>query len=205
MPNWCNNTIEISGSEENMKPIIDFLSKHEDKEHREDLVMNTLVPHDEEYLRIQESGDFLLNPQTTFYGTKWDFTLGETYVNDCTPTYVHLSPSTAWSPPIEFCSKLAKKYEVTVKIMYSEPGNNFSGYANIDTDGDVDDNEFEYLEGIYLHFDEEEFWNEIDYYLDIDIEDYETGEDFANQYPFVNPDDRQEIIDRFTEAKSNLV
>lgn len=205
MPNWCNNFIEISGSEENMKPIYDFLSKYEDNEHREDLVMNTLIPHDEEYIRIQESGDFLLNPQTEFYGTKWDFRLGEAQINDCTETYINLSPSTAWSPPIEFCSKLAKKYGVKVKIMYSEPGNNFSGYADIEIDGNVDNHEFDYLEGIYLHFDEEEFWNEIDFYLESDIEEYETGEDFANQFPYVNPDDRQEIIDRFIEAKSNLV
>jgi hypothetical protein len=207
MPNWCNNTIEISGSEENMKPIYEFLSKHEDKEHHQDNVMQTLIPHDEEYLRIQESGEFLLNPQTVFYGTKWDFSLAEAYVNDCTPTYIHLGPQTAWSPPIEFCSKLAKKYGVEVKIMYSEPGCDFSGYADIDTEGNVDDHEYPYLEGIYHHFDEEEFWNEIGFQMEMEMDEDEpmSLEDFINQFPYVSDKDREEIRRVYLETLNERV
>lgn len=202
MPNWCNNTIEISGSEENMKPIYDFLSKYEDNEHREDPVMNTLVPHDEEYIRIQESGDYLLNPQTTFYGTKWDFSLGEAYVHNCSTTFIELSPSTAWSPPIEFCSKLAKKYGVSVRINYSEPGNDFAGEALIDTEGNVEDNEYPYMEGIYIYGDEEEFWNEIGFRMEMEMEEDEpmSVEDFVKDYPFVSNEDREEIIRVYNES-----
>lgn len=207
MPNWSNNQIEISGSEENMKPIYDFFSKHEDKEHRGDQVMNTLIPHDDEYRRIVENNEFLLHAQTTFYGTKWDFSLADAYVNDCTPTYVHLSPATAWTPPIEFCSKLCKKYGVEVKIMYSEPGSNFAGYADIDTDGFVDDYEFPYLEGIYRYFDEEEFWNEIEFEIEseMDNDDPKSVEDFLKKFPYVSDEDKMEISSKYLQSLNERV
>jgi len=115
MANDCSNYIRISGSVKNMKPIYDFFNEGQKKidlyytqkkeyvknnpdktiwdkidgiELEEQLVMNTLVPHDKEYEKIKKSGEFLLNPQTVFYGCKWDFHLSSANVLDCTDDLV---------------------------------------------------------------------------------------------------------------------
>lgn len=218
MPNWCNNYIQISGSKENMKPIYDFfhngqkkvdeyyekrqqyLKEHPEKsiwdeiegiELEQQLVMSTLVPHDEEYERIKESGDFIINPQDSFYGTKWDFDLKESNVNEVTEERITLSPSTAWSPPSEFCQKLTKKYGVSVTIDYEEGGAGFVGQEEFE-DGEMIGQIFynDYYEGLY-NLDKETFWSMVDSELD-DLVDI-TEEEFVNKFPYVSEEDKENI------------
>lgn len=225
MSNHCSNYIRISGSVENMKPIYDFFNegqkkvdlyyenKHEyiknnpDKtiwddidgiELEEQLVMNTLVPRDKEYDEIVRTKNYLLAPQSTFYGCKWDFDLKESNVLDCVDELVSLSPSTPWSPPTEFCRRLSKKYGVFVHIFYSEGGNNFSGIDEYDNGEHIRSEEYEYLEGLY-HLDKECFWSEVDMELD-DLVDI-TEEEFLNKYPFVNDEDKETIRKDFQTSK----
>jgi hypothetical protein len=168
MPNWCNNYIVISGDKEKMKPIYDYfessqaeLDKHyEDKSVilKENLVMNTLVPHDEEYKKIEAGGDYLLNPQTEFYGTKWDFDFSECNTSDISKDTIAFSPLTAWSPPSQFCQKLAVKYGVQVSVQYDEPGVGFVGKEVYYPDGTLDEEFYDnYLEGMYK-LQPEDFW-----------------------------------------------
>ncbi len=89
-----------------------------------------------EYEKIKESGDFIINPQDRFYGTKWDFDLKESNVNEVTEERITLSPSTAWSPPSEFCQKLTKKYGVSVTLDYEEGGVGFVGQEEFE-DGEM--------------------------------------------------------------------
>ena len=227
MANDCSNYIRISGSVENMKPIYDFFNEgqkkvdlyytqrkeHNIKEHpdknvwdnidgielEEQLVMSTLVPHDEEYEEIKKSGKFLLNPQTVFYGCKWDFDLRSANVLDCVDELVSLSPVTPWSPPREFCQRLSKKYGVNVYIFYSEGGNDFSGTDEYDNGEHTNEEQYDYLEGLY-RLDNECFWSEIDCWLD-DTEDM-TEEEFLKKIPsFVSDEDRETIRKDFQTSK----
>lgn len=157
MPNWCNNYITISGDKEKMKPIYDFFKDKETTE-ADCLVMSSLVPHDEEYEKIKASGEYLLNPQTEFYGTKWDFSIGEANVHDITEECITFGPQTAWSPPSAFCQKLAVKYGVEVSVQYDEPGIGFVGKEVYYPDGTLDEEFYEnYLEGMYK-LQPEDFW-----------------------------------------------
>ena len=226
MPNWCNNYIVISGTKSNMKPIYDFFHNGQKKvddyyekkkqyvkenpgktiwdevegiKLEEQLVMNTLVPHDEDYEKIKESGDFLINPQQRFYGTKWDFDLSESSLNDVTEERITLSPSTAWSPPTEFCERLCVKYDVEVVLDYEECGVGFVGRETFNNEGMIEQEFYDdYNEGLYF-LDKETFWSVIDSELD-DLDDI-TEEEFINKFPFVDELDKKQLREDYRECK----
>jgi hypothetical protein len=223
MPNWCNNYIEISGSKENMKPLYDYfnegqkvIDKYYEDVHQyrkdnpdatdngigweENLVMNTLVPHDEEYEEIKRTGDFILVPQDKFYGTKWDFDLREANLNQVDEDCITLAPSTAWSPPTEFCEKLCKKYNVEVSIQYEEGGVGFVGKETFNNEGLVEQEFYDdYYEGLYF-LDKETFWSMMDSDLD-DTEDI-TEDEFIEKYPYLNEADQKQLRKDFKEYKT---
>jgi hypothetical protein len=189
MPNWCNNYITISGNKEKMKPLYDYFKSSQDeldkfnkeravihKENpeawktideihpnlQENLVMSTLVPHDEDYERIKASGEYLLNPQVNFYGTKWDFDFSEANIHDITEECITFGPQTAWSPPSEFCRRLTAKYDVQVEIKFDEPGIGFVGEEEFEGGEMTGQVIYEdYLEGMY-NLEPDSFWeNEV--------------------------------------------
>jgi len=218
MPNWCNNYIVISGTKSNMKPIYDFFHNGQKKvdeyfekkqqyirenpdktiwddvesiQLEQQLVMSTLVPHDKEYEKIKESGSFIINPQDRFYGTKWDFDLKESNVNEVTETCITLAPSTAWSPPSEFCERLCRKYNVEVTIDYEEGGVGFVGRETFTNEGMIEQLFYDsYYEGLY-NLDKETFWSMVDSELD-DLDDI-TEEEFVNKFPYVSEEDKENI------------
>jgi hypothetical protein len=226
MPNWCNNFIEISGTKSDMKPIYDFfvdsqkkLDEYADKkkayikEHpelnmwsniegitmEEILVMNTLVPHDEEYKQIEESGEYLVHPQQAFYGTKWDFDFEQANIIDVREDYISLSPSTAWSPPSEFCEMLAKKHNVHIDLQYEEGGVGFVGKEEFTSEGMIGQVFYDdYYEGLY-HLDNETFWSMVESELE-DLEDI-TEEEFLNKFPFVSDKDKEQLKQDYQDYK----
>ena len=161
MPNWCNNYITIIGEYENMKPIYDFFKENENSTDPDCLVMNNLVPHDEEYQRIKDNGDFIINPQDKFYGTKWDISIMEANIHSINEDCITLAPSTAWSPPTAFCKKLSKKYGVKVRIEFEEPGIGFVGVEEYDNGEIIEELIYnDYLVGIY-ELQRDTFWDTI--------------------------------------------
>ena len=227
MPNWCNNFIEISGEKSNMKPIYDFFVTNQKKidlyyerkrEHikqhpelnlwseiegfdlEEVLVMNSLVPHDEEYNQIKESAEYLVHPQQAFYGTKWDFDFETANINEVREDYISLAPSTAWSPPSDFCEKLAKKFNVHIDLQYEEGGVGFVGKEEFTNEGMIGQVFYDdYYEGLY-HLDNETFWSMVDSELD-DLDDI-TEEEFVNKFPFVSEKDKERIKQDYKEYKT---
>lgn len=223
MPNWCNNYIEISGSKENMKPLYDYfhegqkvIDKYYEDVHQyrkdnpdatdngigweENLVMNTLIPHDEEYKQIKESGEYLVNPQQAFYGTKWDFDLREANLNQVDEDCITLAPSTAWSPPTEFCEKLSKKFNVQIVLQYEEGGVGFVGKETFTNEGMVEQEFYDnYYEGLYF-LDKETFWSMVDYELD-DLVDI-TEEEFVNKFPYLDDADKKQLREDYQEYKT---
>lgn len=226
MPNWCNNFIEISGTKSNMKPIYDYFNEgqkviekyYEDvKKYREEnpdatdlgvswednLVMNTLIPHDEEYDAIEKSGEYLLNPQTEFYGTKWDFDLREANLISIEEEFVSFAPSTAWSPPTEFCERLAKRYNVEVTLQYEEGGVGFVGKEFFTNEGMVEQEHYDdYYLGLY-NLDKETFWSMVESECE-NIDEDTTEEEFLKQFDFVSETDLKQIKEDFHEYKSQV-
>ena len=200
MPNWCSNRIQISGTEKNMTPIFDkFMRWFVDGEFSDDtdtLIMNELVPPDEDYNRIKSEGKFILNPQDSFYGSKWDFS-----PSDLTDTTINLlkisfNVDTAWSPVVPFVQRLSEKYGVNVHIEYSESGCDFYGKAFYMDGEEKYHEQYGYLEGHY-HNDPEYFWGEVEFYLE-DLTDTSL-ETFLGWFKFVDENDVQTLTNMYNE------
>lgn len=123
MPNWCENTICVTGNTESVKKFIETVSSIDEEGNDMPLSFAKIIAE-------PFSPD---NPDYDWYfwrienwGTKWDLDsstnidFGEDWV-----TYDFLS---AWSPPIEFLNQAAKNFpDLTFEIVFGEAGMWFSG------------------------------------------------------------------------------
>jgi len=196
MPNWCSNWIEITGSKESIQKIKETMETIE-KSDEPNLFMTLVgVPDGVDY-----KNDWY-DTNINNWGTKWDVTLNECNV-DFTDESITMSPETAWAPPISFCKSLAVKYGVEVIITYEESGCDFCGRTTIDSEGNLSEEDYSYIQGKYV-FDNESFWSELEAYIDSYL-DYETPtyEDFIEDYDFVSDEDKEEIKLMYEEAVEN--
>lgn len=129
-----------------------------------------------------------------FLGTKWDIPINELIEEwDLQDDMISFLCNTAWSPPIQGLSHVCKKYNVECNIKYSEPGCNFAGYSNIDDDGNVDDNEFPFLLGIYKS-DQEEFWYQVDDNMEFYLEEHGTIDKVKSEvFHFLSDEELKEV------------
>jgi hypothetical protein len=196
MPNWCSNWIEITGSKESIQKIKETMETIE-KSDEPNLFMTLVgVPDGVDY-----KNDWY-DTNINNWGTKWDVTLNECNV-DFTDESITMSPETAWAPPISFCKSLAVKYGVEVIITYEESGCDFCGRTTIDSEGNLSEEDYSYIQGKYV-FDNESFWSELESYIDNYL-DYETPtyEDFIEDYDFVSDKDKETIKTMYDEAAAN--
>ena len=215
MPNWCSNYIKIFGDSRTISIISDACKRCEGVEDRIFRNLIDIPPH----MTKDEYENSWYDTNVTWFGTKWDVDYASCGF-DFSENEIIMHPETAWSPPIPFLENLVKQYKgIEAYIFYSEPGVGFSGEAKIyrDEDGNVitDDNEYPYLEGIYL-LDKDMFWSEVDYYVDNfecehEREEDEDGnkipypesliEEYVDEYfGFVEEKDKQEIIKQLKES-----
>jgi hypothetical protein len=202
MPNWCNNFIMISGEESNMKPIYDLFNNRTPEV--ETFVMTTLVPEDDEFEEIKNSGAFILSPYVSYYGCKWDIQVNECDMAELEPTAVSFSAVTAWSPPEAFCQRLSKIYGVDVTIQCSEPGNDFAGTATYSNGDEVESVTYPYREGMY-YLDNETFWCDVQSDLEwmfCENPNITIDEVLGQMYPFVTKEaDIKAITEIYNEEK----
>jgi len=214
MPNWCSNYIRINGDANTISIIKSACERCAEKD---EPIFRNLIDIPSHMTNEQYEKEWY-DTNVNWFGTKWDV-----HYNSCGFGYseneINMSPETAWSPPIQFLENLVKQYKgIEAYIFYSEPGIGFSGETKIyrDEDGQVivDDNEYGYLEGIYL-IDKEMFWSEVDGHCDNFFCENENGEDEEgnpipitdekiNEYidgyfDFVEDEDRQEIFKQFKD------
>lgn len=190
MPNWCNNFIMISGEESNMKPIYDLFNSPRNPD-EETLVMTTLVPENEEFHKIEASGNFLLSPYVEYYGTKWDFPLHECDMAKLEPDDVSFANVTAWSPPEAFCQRLSEKYGVDVTIQYSEGGCDFAGTTTYSNGEETENECYSYREGTY-YLERDYFWECVDTDLEwmfCENPSITIDEVLGQMYPFITKEE----------------
>lgn len=120
MPNWCDNTVVITGAKENIRDIkgmIDAISQPCDIG-----LFEKLTP-------ISEEAD-----NHTEWGTKWDVNVyhdvnySAEFDDEAGTGKITLCFSSAWSPPVGFCAKLMNAYDVKVRCSFIEPGVDFIGF-----------------------------------------------------------------------------
>ena len=236
MPNWCDNYIIIYGEKENMAPIYKYFTESErviqevnkvrkdilasgtstlddvlrDYPYPDNLVMNSLCPRDEEYNRIVDEHDYLLHPQSSFYGTKWDYTIEQANIHSITEEEIIIAPMTAWGPCDKFCEKLSAKYGVGVSIQYEEPGCAFIGRDEYNNGVRTETEYYEdgkngktYMQGLHK-LDYDLFWSRVESQIETFIEENPNGtpmEYIESNIPFI--DEISEIEDIFNQIKEN--
>jgi len=199
MPNWCINIIQIFGEKENIKTIADIINNIDDNS---DIgIFASLIGSkpinmtDEEYDKI---GWYDVNIK--YFGTKWDVSVEYCSI-DSSDDYIYLNMDTAWSPPINFCIELAKKYSVKVIIDYEESGCDFAGQTIIQSDGSYEDKCYSYLEGLYNGVGcgdfEQELFNCIEWNMDDD--NFDINEYIERVIPFATDKEKEKFKDLYLE------
>jgi|LakMenE01Jun11ns_1017448.scaffolds.fasta_scaffold9655105_2 hypothetical protein len=205
MPNWCSNSITITGDKKTISGIRRVIESIKKGEGEEPGVFATLVGREPHITEAQYKGGAWYDSNFNYWGTKWDVSY-----DDCNFQYsdeeISLHPETAWSPPIGFCEMMVKEYKkIRIHIFYSEPGCDFSGETDIylDEEGILcsDDTEYSYTEGIYF-LDKDMFWSEVESTIDshLDEDNPKTAEEFADDYfTYVDEEDKKEIMEMYEE------
>lgn len=127
MPNWCNNTLTISGPQDKIEQVVRAATgKMGDTPDGRPLGMfELMVP------ATASDGEVTAQDQTREWGTKWDITdamvLSEDDLGDGMLEVV-MAFDTAWSPPIEcFETWFGENEDCDCVLDYHEPGIAFVG------------------------------------------------------------------------------
>ncbi len=143
MPNWCSNTIEISGDAEDIKKLLQNA-----KGEKSDFSLDQLVPIP------KEEADNWYSWNVANWGTKWDLSDVVVEVND---DNVIVNCQTAWGPPLEGLAKISKDYpNLNFEIVYEESGMDFCGKSYfVNGEGEHDERTWNEQFGISIKLDSE--------------------------------------------------
>lgn len=191
MPNWCNNTLRVSGNLEQLKEFISKATTAADHNHPDDIVftLEGLYPTppelmDESAFGKSENSETLSQKygasdwytwRVNNWGTKWDVT--ESNIIDNDDTEFSVSFDSAWSPPSPWLENIAPQFpDLNFKLTYQEPGMGYCGIATWDSENGFDSEDGE------LQFTDYE-GNPVEYDGDADKwKNIETGEYIDEEY-----------------------
>jgi hypothetical protein len=136
MPNWCDNTVSISGPDEAIKRLDKFVGRplvsHEEKVDEPIFALGNIKPStpdlDPKYAMFPTEGkDDWYHNNVNSWGTKWDV-FGEGVNRHMENSAVSYSFQSAWSPPTPVIERLAEIFpEVRIEFKYMETGCDFWG------------------------------------------------------------------------------
>lgn len=195
MPNWCSNYATIYGSKKQIKKIADIINAN-----AEGNLFKSLVGIDPNISKEEYDAGGWYNSNCEYWGCKWDVSIQEACI-DFEEEEIRMSFDTAWSPPINFYIELTNRFNIYLSAIYEEPGCDFAGEIDIDEDGNIDNREYEYLEGIY-HRGDEIFLDEVRSQLDYMIEEHEepvTYERVAKWLHFMTDADLYDLIQEYED------
>ena len=199
MPNWCNNNINIYGDEGTISTLTSVLKGLKSN----DYVFQSLIGIPS-HMSEADYKDKWYDTNIEWFGTKWDISADE-HAFTFGKEEISFSCETAWSPPIQFLENLCKMYKINAHIFYSEGGIGFAGQTDfIWTDGelDINDQEYGYLEGLYI-LSEDEFWSEVDYQADCILDEDQSLEDFLGIFPFISEEHKEKLTTIYNETIKN--
>jgi hypothetical protein len=135
MPNWCSNSITITGNVETIKTLWEATQTGDDERG----LLNAIYPEPEDI------GDEWYGWRVEHWGTKWEVSSEGLEFADNGDGTASISGwfDSAWAPPIGVYERFAEQFDSCVlEASYYEPGMDFAGFWSSEN-GD------EYLEGIY--------------------------------------------------------
>jgi len=191
MPNWCNNTLRVTGNVEQLKEFVSKVTKPADHNHPNDFefTLEGLYPTPPELMGEaafgQSENSETLSEKFGFsdwyswrvnnWGTKWD--VSESNIMDDDGEAFTVSFDSAWSPPSPWLEHIAPQFpELKFRMTYQEPGMGYCGYCswNAEDGFDSDDDELQFTDedGNQVEYDSEnDKWKNI-----------ETGEYYEDEY-----------------------
>ena len=123
MPNWCDNTIKITGTDDKIAKLWNTAFPSHGTMSEDGGLLESMVP----------LGEWQYDTAVEAWGTKWDINDEglEFLDNEDGTATIHGWASSAWSPPIEaFKTYQDKNTDVTITCDYWEPGMDFIGSYN---------------------------------------------------------------------------
>jgi hypothetical protein len=137
MPNWCENSLTVSGPQQDIRRFQQLARPTRDGQ-QGDLSLARLYPMPPGTLRgdldvktLAEQGD-----QTWYHwcighwGTKWDI---EARLIAESPTCLEYAFASAWNPPVAWLVKVGADFPtLRFKLVYEEPDMGFSGVTVVD-------------------------------------------------------------------------
>ena len=148
MPNWCNNTITLTGPKDKVKKIFDEAKK-------EDCLLNLLypmpsalegttspAPKEGKVQPLVDGFDNWYDWRVQNWGTKWDVDMEGLELSDDGTTISGWFDS-AWAPPIHaFEYFLTDNEDCSIKSYYYEGGMDFAGLWEDFADAEVTPSDF---------------------------------------------------------------
>lgn len=150
MPNWCENSLTITGENEEIRKFKEENTIIVDGELTLSFNLMVTLPQEEE--------DNWYDWHVTYWGTKWD--LSNCIIND-TGNILNFNFDTAWSPPENWVIYVSPYYpNLSFELKYAEAGMGFSGRTIIQN-GTKDEEEYgeygDFYGEIYLNESDEEY------------------------------------------------
>ena len=118
MPNWCLNTLQITGSAEQIKEIEQKLEATNGEDFFDIFIKNAKDAGKEE-----EWYSYNLE----HYGCKWNCTASMWDVDSGDGTTISISFDSPWAPPIALLERIEQTPGLSVFAQYYEPGMGFCG------------------------------------------------------------------------------
>jgi hypothetical protein len=194
MANFCCNTITIKGDQVTLKNIFNILKRESEEGLFQRLIGKEPTMTEEKY----ESDWYQSNIR--YWGCKSDVDMDFHY--ELSDGELMLHPDTPYSPPIEFCRTLATSYNVDVHMFYYGIEDDFCGVTTLTKEGFITEEDYDYLDGLYIFGEMDLFWSEIESRIEsfIEYEDNTDVEEFIEEYvPAVSDDTKDEIRELFQE------
>jgi len=135
MPNWCNNTMEVSGEKNKVELFVqEFTEKW--------------FACIGDYPNIMdENDDGWYDWRMKNWSTKWNICKNDViqhkYECNTKECVYKVEFDTAWSPPEAFIRHASEKYNVAIELTYREPGVFFFGVLKYDNGDFVNECEFD--------------------------------------------------------------
>lgn len=164
MPNYCSNSLQVTGSENDMKSWYDTMNKPDENDQVVKFSFHQTVPSANRESAPLNMVQLLLSPNSILpnidnWGVKSDL-YEETFLKE-EPTEFLVQFVTAWRPPTIWLNKVSKKFPtLTFRLAYCEQGVGFYGMTRLNSSKRLMDHEEHNivhetdLRGYALHHDE---------------------------------------------------
>ena len=197
MANYCQNTITIKGDKLTLKNIINILDKESEEGLFERLIGTKAGVSKQEY----ESNAYNFNLE--YWGCRSDVDMdGEFRYEVMSDTELVLYPDTPYSPPIPFCQTLCINYGVDIHMFYYGMEDDFCGVTTLTKEGFINEEDYLYLDGLYIFNEMDLFWSEVESRMESHIEyceNYDVEEFIENNVEGVPTEVKDEIREMFSQ------